>query len=141
MHMLQSVVRKSSRFCVLIALAFAALCGGAVARADDEDPRLTLGRNILKLMIDGKYDDFCAKGDEMMKSGFSPTRARLTWDRLESQLGKYQKEDSATMTTQGENATISFVWSFERGVAAGRRAASSGPVRSPQPDQRDWPKR
>lgn len=114
------------RLRLALAVAAALLFNQSLTLAAQEDPRLARGREYLQLLIDGKYEDFCAKGDEMMTAGFRPSRAQLTWQTLISRLGPFQKEQSAELSANGENATIKFVWRFERGAATGRLILDKG---------------
>ncbi|MBK8914920.1 MAG: alpha/beta fold hydrolase [Phycisphaerales bacterium] len=109
--------------CVLMfaAVALIALPGFAnSAVAAQEEPRLQVGRELLGLFLAEKFDEFCARGDEMMLEGFRPPRARITHQTLQNRLGGFQTSEGETLAIEGPNAVITFRWRFDRGTVVGR---------------------
>lgn len=88
--------------------------------AAQEDPRLHVGRELLGLFLAEKFDEFCARGDEMMLEGFRPPRARITYQTLQNRVGGFQKSEGETLAIEGPNAVVKFRWRFDRGTVDGR---------------------
>ncbi len=99
---------------MLAVVPMLALLGAAQVRADDA--KVVRAREILKLLIDGKYKEFVATGDQAVRAGFSPEKAGQVWAGLLFQLGGYQSEESAELVKAGEQESVSFVLRFERGT-------------------------
>ena len=83
------------------------------AQAGEVQP-IARARALLKLLVDGKYDEFVASGDDTMRASFSAQQAGQFWAMFEFQHGPYQAEESAEVTPIKEYHSVRFMLRFER---------------------------
>ena len=99
---------------VLAMLLGAGVCVCAGAEPDAKTDR---ARALLKLLIDGKYADFVAAGDEKVKAAFGVKQAEQAWTGITAKLGAYRSDESVTHVKLAGADVIRFVCVFERGKA------------------------
>lgn len=98
----------------LVLIALALTTAASVARADDQ-PAIDRGRALLRLLVDGKYADFAAAGDEAVQKAMDADKVAQLWGGITFQLGKYEGEKSVSVKTAGAHRAVSLVSRFERG--------------------------
>jgi len=109
--------RPISRLLLLWSLA---ACGSLYAQSkpttSQANPSITRARELLRFLIDGKYEQFTSAGDEKMRAVFGPDRAKRLWTSLTIPLGAYLSEQSATLTKVERFDSVRFVCRFEYGT-------------------------
>lgn len=85
------------------------LAGAAPGVADEHaDARIRRAREILKLFLDEKFDEFVAIGDEQVRGSFTAEQARAVKSQLEAQFGPYEGEQDARYQRIGELDAVTF---------------------------------
>lgn len=94
----------------LIALAVAA---APASLAADPVPR---AREILRLYLDGKFDEFREAGTPDVKSALRPGLADQMSAQIAAQIGAFRKEIGETHSAQGGLTSVTFTLDHERGT-------------------------
>ena len=85
------MIRSTKRPRVCAALL--ALTCASASLADEK--KIARAREILDLFLSGQYAEFCATGDETVRSKFNAAMARQVMATIEFQIGTFKKVDSA----------------------------------------------
>ncbi len=92
------------------------LGGGTGVRGADEPKPPEQARSILQLLIDGKYQDFVAAGDEKVRSKLTEQQAAQIWAVLEFQHGKFQSAEAGPATPAAGLTSVQMLLRFERAM-------------------------
>ena len=107
--------------CLLLAAALTLATATPTLGADEEQKKsdaqhVERAREILQLLATGKYEEFVATGDEMIREKFPASQAALSWTGIQARLGMYQSVEQAKLLAQGAYYPVQFVCRFERGT-------------------------
>lgn len=98
-------------FCVVGVLA-ASTCFGQTS----DEKTIERARELLKLFLDGKFEEFTARGDEKVRAQFTPELGKQALSSLQFQIGECESETSAKLSKIGDNVVVDFACRFTRGI-------------------------
>lgn len=90
------------------------------APVTDQAAMLQRGRELLRMLIEGRMEAFVASADERVKGLLDVEGLRTNWSMVEFQVGKFRSEGFATIRRSGDQWVCRFVCRFEKGVFDGR---------------------
>jgi dienelactone hydrolase len=99
-------------------LAVIVLVATALARpaaADAEAVAKARAREVLKLLVQGRYQDFTTTFDEKMRAAMSADEVARIWANVQLSVGPYKSEESVTVTSAEALQSVRFVGRCERG--------------------------
>jgi len=86
------------------------------AAAGADDASINRARELLRLFLDGRHEDFVAAGTEEVRKGFSAGQSRELLESLRKQYGPFVKELDATPRIVGKLRTVVFRTRFETSI-------------------------
>ncbi|RMF81771.1 MAG: DUF3887 domain-containing protein, partial [Planctomycetota bacterium] len=98
------------------------LCGAFVclmfpvrAYAADDSPAVERARELYTFLVAGKFDEFSAAGDDVMKAKMTPQATAQLWSQVCDRLGESEKELGVEEIPTGEYQAVRLTEKFSRG--------------------------
>ncbi|RJP37980.1 MAG: alpha/beta fold hydrolase [Phycisphaerales bacterium] len=100
-----------------VLLCLTLIVSPALHSAVQEDQRKAdRAKALMDLLAAGKFDAFCAEGDETMKAGFQPAAAAQLWANLKAQLGDFKAVEGAQAAPTGGHVSVTLTCRFTQGT-------------------------
>ncbi|HMQ15592.1 MAG TPA: alpha/beta fold hydrolase [Phycisphaerae bacterium] len=89
----------------------------AAATTGDDGAKDRRARALWQLMVDKKFAEFAAAGDDKMRAVLTADACKSLWDRLEFQLGRHQAIEGSRSSVSPPWHAVSMTCRHERGEA------------------------